>query len=57
VKAVLAAQDIGAWFRQMPWRKGDSDRFVADSPLEESLLSLEERLGVHLSAVDSDHGL
>ena len=24
VKAALAAQDIGAWFRRMPWRKGDS---------------------------------
>jgi putative CocE/NonD family hydrolase len=24
VKEALAAQDIGAWFRRMPWRKGDS---------------------------------
>jgi uncharacterized protein len=24
VKAALEAQDIGAWFRRMPWRKGDS---------------------------------
>jgi len=24
VKAALAAQDIGAWFRRMPWHKGDS---------------------------------
>jgi putative CocE/NonD family hydrolase len=24
VKAALAAQDIRAWFRRMPWRKGDS---------------------------------
>jgi putative CocE/NonD family hydrolase len=24
VKAALAAQDIGAWFRRMPWRKGAS---------------------------------
>jgi len=24
VKATLAAQDIRAWFRRMPWRKGDS---------------------------------
>jgi putative CocE/NonD family hydrolase len=24
VKAALAAQDIGAWFHRMPWRKGDS---------------------------------
>jgi putative CocE/NonD family hydrolase len=24
VKAALAAQDIGAWFRRIPWRKGDS---------------------------------
>jgi uncharacterized protein len=24
VKAALAAQDIGTWFRRMPWRKGDS---------------------------------
>jgi uncharacterized protein len=24
VKAALAAQDISAWFRRMPWRKGDS---------------------------------
>ena len=24
VKAALAAQDIGAWFRRIPWHKGDS---------------------------------
>jgi len=24
VKAALAAQDIGAWFRRLPWHKGDS---------------------------------
>jgi uncharacterized protein len=24
VKAALAAQDIGTWFRRMPWHKGDS---------------------------------
>jgi uncharacterized protein len=29
VKAALAAQDIGAWFRRMPWRKGDSPLSMA----------------------------
>jgi len=29
VKAALAAQDIGAWFRRMPWHKGDSPINVA----------------------------
>ena len=24
MKAVLEAQDIGAWFRRMPWHKRDS---------------------------------
>ena len=36
VKAALAAQDIRAWFRRMPWRKGDSP--VSGAPEYEDYL-------------------